>query len=85
MITLWEIPVIQRIQNAENEVQIVLELIAPSEIARVSPTKNGVVIWLKGGIPYIECPMTYQQFVSQLQNLKDKNDEPRIKESDARD
>lgn len=74
-VLLMQIPVVQRMQKPDEDgelkevTRVVPELISPTHIVRVSPTEDGVVIWLAHGAPYVECRLTYPQFIEELQKL----------------
>lgn len=87
-VVLMQIPVIQRMkqtdENGEEKetTRLVPELIAPKYIVRVSPTKNGIVIWFAHGAPYMESPLPYEKFIEELQNLRITDDQATTTESD---
>lgn len=75
-IFLMEIPVIQTILKTNEEgkkVEVqrtVPELIAPQHIIRVSPSETGTVIWLAHGVPYLESPTRYPDFIELLRTIR---------------
>jgi hypothetical protein len=74
-VLLMQIPVLQRMRKQDEDgepkemTRVVPELISPTHIVRVSPTETGTVIWLAHGAPYVECKLTYPQFIEELQKL----------------
>lgn len=72
---LMQIPVLQRMRKPDEDgemqekTRVVPELISPTHIVRVSPTDRGTVVWLAHGAPYVECMLTYPQFIEELQKI----------------
>ena len=71
---LVQIPVIQKLKKPkesseefEEVTRIVMELVSPSYIVRISPiSEDRTIIWLSHNVPHIEVALSYEDVIKTL-------------------
>lgn len=90
---LVQLPVVQKLQKPtdtegefEEVTRVVMELVSPSFIVRVSPlTEDRTVIWLSHGVPHVEAALSYDNIIktlTQAREVQQENGAPESTDSD---